>query len=100
VPAYRLAYAAPPLHQSGSGCVVMIAGNRLLLVRPRHVARSRRLGDDGTVRSPNPAIAQVEDLGTFEGRRTVGIGFRAPRGTRPPFRVTAFDRRLVVDIAR
>jgi hypothetical protein len=100
VPAHRVAYDQPPLNQAGSRRAVSIAGNRLLRVRLRHVARSRRLGHDGTVWSPNPAIAQVEDLGTFEGRRTIGIGFRAPPGTRPPFRVTALDHRLVVDIAR
>lgn len=80
------------VRNQGQGAVIPLRGGAFLeIVEQAQVTR----------RLPMPSVAgfstfrQVGDGGSFEGYTTVGLGVRS----RLPFRVSAADHRLVIDVA-
>ncbi len=106
VPGYRVEYQEPPLTEDGSGAVVELAGNSLVVIRMEPASGfdtsvpegqqvytgPRRLS--GTERGTEVMTEAVRS-GDFEAVLTWGVGLNAP----VPFRVETLSDppRLVVD---
>jgi hypothetical protein len=108
VPGYRVEYQEPPLTEDGSGAVVELEGNSLVVIRMEPASGFDTSVPEGQEVYTGPrrikgtdrgteVVAEVVRSGDFEAVLTWGVGLTAPAD----FRVTTLESppRLVVDFS-
>lgn len=100
-PGYEAGYAEGPVRTDGSGEVVSIAGDAVLLLRMQQASGRTRDAANRTYTGPTRlafpagfAVTEVVQVGDVDGMLTWAIGLRE----RLPFRVDATDGDLVLDV--
>lgn len=105
LPGYRVEYAAPPLHEDGSGNVVELDGNAFVVVRMEPASGFDLSVPEGELVYTGPrrlpgtgvSVQEIVRTGDFEAVLTWAVGLEA----RVPYRVLTLENptRLVLDFA-